>query len=66
MNLHEFDMQYYGEYPLLCGMDEAGRGPLAGDVFAAAVILAYWYQHDRTRIAERLKKAYRKKARKAF
>lgn len=33
-------MQYYGEYPLLCGMDEAGRGPLAGDVFAAAVILA--------------------------
>ena len=40
MDLHEFDMQYYGEYPLLCGMDEAGRGPLAGDVFAAAVILA--------------------------
>lgn len=24
---------------LLCGVDEAGRGPLAGDVFAAAVIL---------------------------
>ena len=40
MDLHEFDMQYYREYPLLCGMDEAGRGPLAGDVFAAAVILA--------------------------
>ncbi len=40
MDLHEFDMQYYGEYPLLCGMDEAGRGPLAGDVFAAAVLLA--------------------------
>lgn len=40
MDLHEFDMQYYDEYPLLCGMDEAGRGPLAGDVFAAAVILA--------------------------
>ena len=40
MDLHEFDMQYYGEYPLLCGMDEAGRGPPAGDVFAAAVILA--------------------------
>lgn len=40
MDLHEFDMQYYDDYPLLCGMDEAGRGPLAGDVFAAAVILA--------------------------
>ena len=25
--------------PLLCGVDEAGRGPLAGAVFAAAVVL---------------------------
>jgi ribonuclease HII len=40
MSLHDFDMQYYGEFPLLCGVDEAGRGPLAGDVFAAAVIFA--------------------------
>lgn len=39
MSLSDFDKQYYGEYPLLCGTDEAGRGPLAGDVFAAAVIL---------------------------
>ena len=23
----------------ICGIDEAGRGPLAGDVYAAAVIL---------------------------
>ncbi len=40
LTLHEFDMQYYDKYPLLCGTDEAGRGPLAGDVFAAAVIFA--------------------------
>ena len=26
-------------FTLLCGVDEAGRGPLAGDVYAAAVIL---------------------------
>lgn len=26
-------------YQLICGIDEAGRGPLAGPVFAAAVIL---------------------------
>ena len=26
------------EYGTVCGIDEAGRGPLAGDVFAAAVI----------------------------
>ena len=31
---------------LLCGVDEAGRGPLAGSVFAAAVVL----DPDRTRI----------------
>ncbi|MCL1866175.1 MAG: ribonuclease HII, partial [Oscillospiraceae bacterium] len=36
MNLYEFDSQYNG---LVCGIDEAGRGCLAGDVFAAAVIL---------------------------
>lgn len=26
-------------YPTICGIDEAGRGPLAGPVYAAAVIL---------------------------
>lgn len=29
----------YSEYQYVCGVDEAGRGPLAGDVYAAAVIL---------------------------
>ena len=29
----------YGEYSLICGIDEAGRGPLAGPVVAGAVIL---------------------------
>jgi ribonuclease HII len=28
---------------LICGIDEAGRGPLAGDVYAAAVILPEEY-----------------------
>ncbi|MBR1423876.1 MAG: ribonuclease HII [Ruminococcus sp.] len=36
--LYEFDRQWRKEYALVCGCDEAGRGPLAGDVFAAAVI----------------------------
>ena len=31
---------------LVCGVDEAGRGPLAGPVFAAAVILPQELQID--------------------
>lgn len=35
----DFDTEFRKEYHFLCGVDEAGRGPLAGDVYAAAVIL---------------------------
>ena len=36
----EFERKYAAEgYKLICGVDEAGRGPLAGPVCAAAVIL---------------------------
>jgi len=35
---YEREMQLKG-YKIVCGVDEAGRGPLAGPVFAAAVIL---------------------------
>ena len=38
--MYEFENQYHGEgYKIICGVDEAGRGPLAGPVYAAAVIL---------------------------
>ena len=33
-------------YKIVCGVDEAGRGPLAGPVFAGAVILPDNYSHD--------------------
>lgn len=53
-NLYAFDAQY--ENPLLCGVDEAGRGCLAGPVFAAAVVLPNqpWPQdlNDSKKIAE--------------
>ena len=39
-NMWEFEQKYYAQgMQLVCGVDEAGRGPLAGPVCAAAVIL---------------------------
>lgn len=39
MPLFEYDKAVRNDYSIICGVDEAGRGPLAGDVYAAAVIL---------------------------
>lgn len=36
--LKKYEKQY-GDYEFICGIDEVGRGPLAGPVVAAAVIL---------------------------
>ncbi len=37
---YEYENLYHSEgFDIVCGVDEAGRGPLAGPVFAAAVIL---------------------------
>ena len=36
--LFDFDREIRLVHPVFCGLDEAGRGPLAGDVYAAAVI----------------------------
>ena len=40
MDLWEIENELFGEgYDIVCGVDEAGRGPLAGPVYAASVIL---------------------------
>lgn len=43
MNMHpelfEYDRYIRKTYPVVFGIDEAGRGPLAGDVYAAAVVM---------------------------
>ena len=37
---YEFENQAHADgYKIVCGVDEAGRGPLAGPVYAAAIIL---------------------------
>lgn len=39
-DLWELETEIHKEgYQIFCGVDEAGRGPLAGPVYAAAVIL---------------------------
>ena len=47
----------YGIYGLTAGVDEAGRGPLAGPVVAAAVILPpdvdIWYLNDSKKVPEK-------------
>ncbi len=55
--LFDYDSQLRREYPVICGVDEAGRGPLAGDVYAAAVILRDGllidYLNDSKKISEK-------------
>ncbi len=36
--LFGYDSELRKQFSVVCGIDEAGRGPLAGDVYAAAVI----------------------------
>lgn len=54
--MHQFENQYSG-YHLICGIDEAGRGPLAGPVVAGACILPkdaeILYLNDSKKLSEK-------------
>lgn len=56
-DLFDYDTELRKEYSVICGVDEAGRGPLAGDVYAAAVILndsvLIDYLNDSKKISEK-------------
>lgn len=51
----------YSNYELECGMDEAGRGCLAGPVTAAAVILKHEFKHKLINDSKKLNKISREK-----
>ena len=55
--LFDYDKALRKKYPVVCGVDEAGRGPLAGDVYAAAVVLnddtLIDYLNDSKKISEK-------------
>lgn len=62
MDLWEIENRIYDEgYETLCGVDEAGRGPLAGPVCAAAVMLPRGLEipglDDSKRLTERKREA---------
>ena len=48
-------------YAVVCGTDEAGRGPLAGPVFAAACILPYGVEIEGLNDSKKLTEKKRKK-----
>lgn len=54
--MKEFERQY-ADYTLICGIDEAGRGPLAGPVVAGAAILpkdqTILYLNDSKKLSEK-------------
>ncbi len=55
--LFDYDSEIRKEFPVICGVDEAGRGPLAGDVYVAAVILSDGvlidYLNDSKKVSEK-------------
>ena len=44
---------------LICGVDEAGRGPLAGPVYAAAVILGREFNTEGLRDSKKISESKR-------
>ncbi len=42
----EYEYPIWKETSIVCGIDEAGRGPLAGPVVAAAVVFPRWFSPE--------------------
>ncbi len=57
-----FDIGIREKYPIIAGVDEAGRGPLAGPVVASAVILPQDFNSDIINDSKKLSPSQREKA----
>ena len=58
--LHEKELMG-GGHKVICGVDEVGRGPLAGPVCAAAVILPAGFEHSLLNDSKKLSEKQREK-----
>ena len=61
-SLQAFDSEYRKEHSLIIGVDEAGRGPLAGPVTAAAVLFPPEVDHKLIRDSKKLSEKQREEA----
>ena len=63
---HEVEVRRVNSCSLIAGIDEAGRGPLAGPVFAAAVVIPQGYEPDWLATLDDSKKLSEKKREKLY
>ena len=59
--LFDYDRQIRQSYPVICGVDEAGRGPLCGPVCCAAVVLKPDFVCDEINDSKKLSEKKREK-----
>lgn len=59
--LFEFDSAIRADFPVLCGADEAGRGPLCGPVCCAAVVLPADFECDDINDSKKISEKKREK-----
>lgn len=57
--INEFESKYWSEYPRIVGIDEAGRGPMAGPCVVSAVVFPRWFNHDQINDSKQLTHAKR-------
>ncbi|MBQ8603710.1 MAG: ribonuclease HII [Oscillospiraceae bacterium] len=59
--LYEYDNALRTDFPVVCGADEAGRGPLCGPVCCAAVVLPADFQCDDINDSKKISEKKREK-----